>query len=369
MIHIPFLRSANLFILLALALGPAAARIQAGERVIFSNPNSKIRIPQEELDARIIAPDFERFDKKSSSVEGVMAPWQNPLNPSPNLRQRENFLKALDRQKNWMLQDPDELLNSKNFSSEIDFDEIDFTSSRQRYGRAERSTFEKYYAKRETQTRPRTRESRSQQGYDFAQDNAADEKSTNDKKDRNRDAFATPEHFEVRFDSVFDQPLTNVTSPKAKTGAAEDLIEQTTIESRVEGFTDDFTDLGIRTQTPEATSQEFEKLLNTMVDLTDGAHPSVSAGIGLPSIAGSLSNGSRPNINPVNTGIQSGMMEGLRATIGSGMRTSSAIKSTISSSVFGNSGIDRSSGVSDGDPATPSVFNRPAVFQLPERSF
>ncbi|MDA7511510.1 hypothetical protein N8612_07545 [Verrucomicrobia bacterium] len=136
---------------LSCALGEI--RIHAGESVIFRNSNSKIRIPTEKIQNETITPNSEGFDKGHSSVEGVMAPWQNPMKSRSSLGQKERLLKALDRQKNWMMQDPEELLSSKELSSEADLDDLEFSRTRSRGRFGGRTAFERYYTKRETTNR------------------------------------------------------------------------------------------------------------------------------------------------------------------------------------------------------------------------
>lgn len=345
--------------------------LQAGEPVIFRNSNSKIRIPVEELRNETITPNSEGFDKKHSSVEGVMAPWQNPMNSRSSLQQKRRLLKALDQQKNWMLQDPDELLNSKQLSSEADLDDLEYsgTKSRGRWGGG-KSAFERYYTKRETTNRFGSRRNSSRNSkYSDSSDRGNDREDKED--ERPKDSFATPEYFEARFDSVFDDPKKSAGTKSENQNPGENEAENAAEAQRIEVFTSSFPNLGVSAQQQQPTGQGFEGLLNTTsMNMGTASQLSFSSELEQGSVARTINFGSAAAIGNVEVpGAQSPIMDSFRPTISEGLGAQSALGDTFSGSSFNSGGGASTLGLFDSNPAAQSIRNRPAVFELPKRSF
>ena len=338
----------------------------AGERAIFSNSSSspsKINVPREEFRPENINPNAEGFDKEKSSVEGVMAPWQNPMNSRSSLKQRKMLLRALDRQKNWALQDPNEILESTDLTSEANLDDVELSDS-SGFATRELSSFERYYARRETR-----------QQYDFGDgsyDGSDDDLSTEQtdqfsdlKKDGPKDTFDTKDYYSSKFSSVFDQPNLTGAASRTNPDSTSDFVTGEQLTGNIEGFTDAFTDLGIQASTPsleQTRSQEFDQILNTSIaDLM--ANPAGNAGSGATGtgIAGMTSFGA---------GNRSPVADGFRQTMSEGLNQSSVLDSFSTPAMGGSQSTATSGGFfNDRRAATESIQNRPAVFQLPKRSF
>ena len=331
---------------------------RAGERVLFSNSNSKIRLPKEELKNVTVNPDASVFDKSHSSVDGVMATWQNPMNSSANSKRR--LLKALDKQKNWLLQDPDDLLNSGDLSSDIDLDDIELSSSRSRgFRSSEKSTFAKYYDKRERKSRygsQRNRKNDANYSGDTNQDIEMDE----GKEKRPQDSFATPKYYQGRLTNIFDEPAKVSGERNTQSVATEDMLNSQMASGQLDGISDPFVELGIRSQPQQATRTEFDKLLNTTVmDMT-------SAGQSLPDTSG-FDTGGAAGFG--SNRMQSSVADSFGQSIGSRLASPSALGGAVSSSAFGTSSTSSGSGFFDNSTVRQSIKNRPAVFELPTRSF
>ncbi len=340
--------------------------LQAGERVIFSNSNnSKIRIPKKELQDDTVTPNTEGFNRDHSSVDGVFAHWQNPMNSRSGVKQKERLLKALDRQKNWMLQDPEDLLSSNDFSSsEGDFDDVDFSSRESRYGTGSKNSFSRYYNRRENKNRFGTRRNQ-RRGSDYGDRSEDREDLEDEKSERPSDSFVTANYFSAKVDNIFDAPEEANEVADVQEKVVEEMIELPSAQASLSGIVDPFTELGIRPeqQQAQATASEFEKLLNTTVmDMTAGSQTGMEAG----GIAAQMDIGGAGQGNPA---AQAAILDGFRQTISSGLGTPSALEGALTGSAFESAvGAGRSS-IFDGAPAQPTVMDRPAIFSLPTRSF
>lgn len=337
-------------------------KIHAGESVIFRNSDSKIRIPTKELRNETITPNSEGFDKKHNSVEGVMAPWQNPMK-SRSASAQARLMKALDRQKNWMLQDPEELLSSKELSSDADLDDLEFSSTRGRFGG--RTAFERYYTKRET-----TKRFGSQRNSNYS--DASDGGNGMDDMDNERpqDSFASPKYFEARFDSIFDDPnrAAGIKGTDGKGG--ENETGNPAQEEPIAVFTSAFPDLGVRPRQQQASSQNVEGFLGAAaMDMTPASQMGFSTGFEQASVAASINFGASSGANIGISGASSPVLDGFRSTISESLGAQSGLSDAFSGSAFDSSGGASTLGLFDSNPAAQSIRNRPAVFELPERSF
>jgi hypothetical protein len=343
-------------------------KIHAGESVIFRNSDSKIRIPTKELRNETITPNSEGFDKKHNSVEGVMAPWQNPMK-SRSASAQARLMKALDRQKNWMLQDPEELLSSKELSSDADLDDLEFSSTRGRGRFGGRTAFERYYTKRETTKRFGSgRNSNRNSNYSDASDggNGMDEMDD----ERPQDSFASPKYFEARFDSIFDDP--NKAAGIKVTGGEGGADETGSLaqEKSIAVFTSAFPDLGVRPRQQQASSQNVEGFQGAAaMDMTPASQMGFSTGFEQASVAASINFGASSGANIGISGASSPVLDGFRSTISESLGAQSGLSDAFSGSAFDSSGGASTLGLFDSNPAAQSIRNRPAVFELPERSF
>lgn len=363
----PLIELVTLIGFLACSLGEI--KLHAGESVIFRNSNSKIRIPTENLRNETITPNSEGFDKKHSSVDGVMAPWQNPMNSRSGLSQKARLLKALDRQRNWMLQDPEELLSSSELSSEADLDDLEFSGTRSRGRFGGKTAFERYYTKRESTNRFGSRgNSRRNSNYSGASEGENDGDNTDD--ERPQDSFASPKNFEARFDSMFDDPNKAAGINGTVANSAGNQAGNSAEEKPIEVFKSAFPDLGVRTRQQQATGQDFEGLLSTTsMDMTPASQMGFSTGFEQASVAASINFGEPSVANIGNPGAASPVMDGFRSTISESLGAPAGLSEAFSGSAFDSSGGASPLGLFESNPAAQSIRNRPAVFELPKRSF
>jgi hypothetical protein len=282
-----------------------------------------------------------------------------------SLGQKERLLKALDRQKNWMMQDPEELLSSKELSSEADLDDLEFSRTRSRGRLGGRTAFERYYTKRESTRRFGSK------GNPNRKSNYADASDGENEMDneRPRDSFATPKYFEARFESVFDDPsgaAIKVTGANAGGNETGNSAQ----EKSIDVFKSAFPDLGNRPRQQQARSQDVEGFLGaTAMDMAPASQMGFSLGFEQASVAASINFGGASVANIGNSGAASPVLDGFRSTISESLGAQSGLSDAFSGSAFDSSGGASTLGLFDSNPAAQSIRNRPAVFELPERSF
>jgi hypothetical protein len=268
-----------------------------------------------------------------------------------------------------MMQDPEELLSSKELSSEADLDDLEFSGTRSRGRLGGRTAFERYYTKRESTNRFGSRgNSNRNSRYSDASDGENDVDNMDD--ERPKDSFATPKYFEARFESVFDQPnrAAGIKGTGANSGGNE--TGNPAQEKPIDVFKSAFPDLGVRPRQQQATSQDFEGLLGaTAMDMTPASQMGFSSGFEQASVAASINFGGTTAASIGNSGASSPVLDGFRSTISDSLGAQSGLSDAFSGSAFGSSGGASTLGLFDSNPAAQSIRNRPAVFELPKRSF
>ncbi len=363
----PFLRNFGFFALMALLFAAASERVPAGEPVIFRDANSKSRIPREKLDLNVLRPHTPGFNKGSSSVEGVLAPWEGPIQPKHRFspQQRRRLLDALDRKKNWGMQDLDAPADLNASPFDIELEKIENGGELRRFGHPQDTIFEQYYAEHNSAERRDSKDLRFRRDYSSIQDALTDEESAGEKEENFFGALATAKDFEMQIDSIFNQPgwmedrraerLSESAGNFLKSVVAQELSEESddafgTFEARADTVT-------------QTTLQAFEPLSNTLAP-TAGAANQQPTGLAVwehPGVA------AQPNISRFRVSeLQSGMTEGTLPAINPAIPPRSAIEPI--GTAIGQSAIGRF-GVSGNPSAAPSVRNQPAIFKLPKRSF
>lgn len=173
----------------------------AGEPIIFDN-SSKLILPKEELDPDKLGNNGKFGGGKKSSVEAVVAPWQNPFNSGKlDNKRRKALLEALDKKNNWAFQSTEEYLGSTDLEG-LDSDDgsyittdLDSKSSRQLAERV-------FYGNR------RKTESKSERTKRQFKDRKENLTADNDNELTGAellaaDGVATPGYYQHQFDSLF----------------------------------------------------------------------------------------------------------------------------------------------------------------------
>ena len=355
----------------------AADRTHSGEPLIFRDSNDKNSAPKGKFDLNAIRPNSPSFDKKSSAVvEGVMAPWQHPTaKPRRKLtpQQRKRLLNALERKKNWGLQDSADLLDSGSPSANNDSDKLDTGQTQRNYNRAEESSLEKYSANQNSKKQPDWKNSPFNK-LNNSGDNPDGQLANEEEQFTFIDSFATAEDFEMRLNSIFDQPQLN------------ESVQSEILFNAAEGFLE-FNEFPTSTETSEINSL-FSPQLEP--DGQAGFSQSFSSSNPLLSQPSALENGiagrqliHRNGLNLQNSSIaapsaanlsnNSGIFSNPTAELPAGdynsaLPSSSAVESP--GSLLGNSSLSQPSGLELlNQPAAPNILKQPAIFQLPKRSF
>lgn len=373
----PFPRNNGFWILAATLLFVSATeRTHPGEPLIFRDSNDKNSAPKEKFDLNAIRPNSTGFDKKSSSVvEGVMAPWQHPTaKPSQKLtpQQRKRLLDALDRKKNWGLQDSAEMRNSDSPSANDDQNKLDANQTQRNYNRTEESSLEKYSANQNSKKQPDWKNSPFN-NFNNADANPNNQTANEEEQPSLIDSFATAEDFEMRFDSIFDQPNPNEGDQnEILFNSADNFLEFNEIQTPTE--TSEFNSLFSTQLEPDAQtqfsqpSQSFNSLLSPPTALNGGiAGQQLIPRNGLNLQNSSIAVPSAANLFN-NNGIFSNPTAELPAANNSTLPSPSAIEAP--GSLLGNSPLTPSGGLELlSQPAVPNILKQPAIFQLPKRSF
>ena len=92
-----------------------ASRVEAGEPLILEG-NTSLNLPKNKLNPDALGNALAPGKRKNSSVDAVVAPWQNPL--SGDAKRRKAMLEALDKKNNWAFQSGEELLGLSALNSE-----------------------------------------------------------------------------------------------------------------------------------------------------------------------------------------------------------------------------------------------------------
>ena len=350
-----------------LLLACATEQTHPGEPLIFRDSNDKNSAPKEKFDLNAIRPNSPSFDKKSGSVvEGVIAPWQHPTSkPSQQKltpQQRKRLLTALDRKKNWGLQDSDSPSANDNQNK------LDANQTQRNYNRAEESSFEKYLANQNSKKQPDWKNS------PFNDTDAdPDNQSANEEEQLTLiDSFATPKDFEMRLDSIFDQSNPNEgISSEIPFNSADNFLEFNEFQTPTETSEfDGFFSTNLEPDAQTGFSQPFlssNPLLNPPTTLNGGI-------IGQQLIHRNGLNPQNSNIaapsaaSPFNNGIFSNPTTELPAANNPTIPSTSAIQSL--GSPLGNSTL-----IQPGElellnpPPANNILKQPAIFQLPKRSF
>ncbi|MDA7524849.1 hypothetical protein N8667_04630 [Verrucomicrobia bacterium] len=345
----------------------------AGEPIIFDN-SSKLILPKEDLDPYKLGKNGEFGGGKKSSVEAVVAPWQNPFNSGKiDNKRRKALLEALDKKNNWAFQSTDEYLgstdldglegNDDNFKST----DLDSKSSRQL---AER-VFYGNRRKTESKTK-RTNRQFEDRKENLRKDN---ENQLTGAELLAEDGVATPEYYQGQFDGLFQS--TNALKSDRGPDALTKMSSREVTAANM---------LGMGDLVPEQFSRHnpSTKRLQNFQNLLSQSSPGTSTQTGLGTLSsGGLSaspraeglisswDSSSTSLNMGNqlNGAFSGnnlnrSLESLNAT-----RSLSGNGINFGTSGLAPSGLGGNSGQLNTAPETARTQQRPIFFNIPKRSF
>ena len=173
----------------------------AGERIIIKEEGNSLSLPSANPNSSDLGNALAPGKRKSSSVDAVVAPWQNPLNG--DTKRRKALLEALDKKNNWAFQSEEDLLGLSNLNGE-DLDPEELLSS-DLDNSSSRSLAERvYYGKRQ---RTESKLDRRKEAY-----NALTKKNLEEKKPSREltgadllaaDAMANPDYYQRNFEDQF----------------------------------------------------------------------------------------------------------------------------------------------------------------------
>jgi hypothetical protein len=345
----------------------------AGEPIIFDN-SSKLILPKEDLDPDKLGNNGKFGGGKKSSVEAVVAPWQNPFNSGKlDNKRRKALLEALDKKNNWAFQSTDEYLGSTDLDGLETGDEsfmttdLDSKSSRQLAERV-------FYGNR------RKTESKTDRTNRQFKDRKENLKADNDNELTGaellaEDGLATPGYYQHQFDSLFKS-----TEALRSDRGPDSLTKMTPREvagANMIGMGDLVPEQFNRNNPSSKRLQNFQDLLsqsNTGASGQEGLGGLSSGGLNRTPKPGGLISGWDSSTTSLDTGNRlSGAFSS--GNVNSSLESLNATRSLNGSGInFGASGL-APSGLGGNAiqfntaPAAAAPQKRPIFFEIPKRAF
>jgi hypothetical protein len=177
-----------------------ASRVEAGEPLILEG-NTSLNLPKNKLNPDTLGNALAPGKRKNSSVDAVVAPWQNPL--SGDAKRRKAMLEALDKKNNWAFQSEEELLGLSALNGEsLDSEALLDGDSE---GSSSRSLAERVYYGNRKRNAPKP----ERQARDFGMKEKKDQALVDNKKELTgadllaADALANPDYYQRNFENLF----------------------------------------------------------------------------------------------------------------------------------------------------------------------
>lgn len=345
----------------------------AGEPIIFDK-SSKFILPKEDLDPDKLGNNGKFGGGKKSSVEAVVAPWQNPFNSGKlDNKRRKALLEALDKKNNWAFQSTDEYLGSTDLEGlEAENDsfmttDLDSKSSRQL---AERI----FYGNR------RKTESKTDRNKRRFADRKENLKTDNDNELTGaellaEDGVATPGYYQHQFDSLFKS-----TDSLRSDRGPDSLTKMTSREVAAANM------IGMGDLVPEQFNRNnpSSQRLQNFQDLLSQSDTGASTQSGLNSLsAGGLKGAPKPeglisSWNSSTTSLETGnRLSGAFSSgnVNSSLESLNATRSlngngiNFGASGFAPSGLGGNAVQFNSAPPAAAPQKRPIFFEIPKRAF
>jgi hypothetical protein len=363
-------------------LGAVAFSVTAGEPIIFDH-SARTQTPKFEFGAEKKLDDRTQFpDRKGSSVEAVVAPWQNPMNSGKlDAKQRKALMEALDKKQNWAFQSGEDYLGTADLDG-VDTDEDSFLSSDLESKSASLKLAERVFYGNKNKKESLNKRERTKRKNRFKDDK--DNLSTDNKKNMTGEELlaqsggvATPSFYQQQFDSLFQsgQGLNNNTSKDSLGTMSQREVTAASM-------------LGMGNLVPEqykqgnpssGRSQSFQNLMDSnFTGISTKTSQKTLGNLSQNGWGGSETSGLLGNLSGVSSNIVPGRE--LSGGLSSGSLNSS-LNSFNSSRALGGTPLDLGnsgfapSGLGGGGfsplaspSAAPSV-QRPIFFEIPRRAF
>lgn len=357
----------------------------AGEPIIFDH-TAKSNVPKFQLERDKKLDDGTKFpDRKGSSVEAVVAPWQNPMNSGKlDAKQRKKLLEALDKKQNWAFQSGEEYLGTADLNSldELDVDEDSFLSSDMDSKSSSLKLAERVYYgnKNKKESRNKLERTKRQKRYKEEKENLEAENKKNMTGEEllaQSGGVATPSFYQQQFDKQF-QSSQMMRKDQSKEALGTMSQHDVTAASML-GMGNLVPDHYKQSNPSTGRSQSFQNLINSdFTGVTGNASESSFATSSASGLGGTESGGLLNNLSGATRS----------PTSSSELRTpfttsnlNSSLQSLGSSRTLGGTPLDLGSGgfappsLGGGTfspitrpSAAPSV-QRPIFFEIPRRSF
>lgn len=363
-------------------LSAVVLSVSAGEPIIFDQ-SARSKAPKFEFGPEKKLDDGTQFpDRKGSSVEAVVAPWQNPMNSGKlDAKQRKALMEALDKKQNWAFQSGEEYLGTADLDN-LDTDEDSFLSSDNESKSASLKLAERVFYRDKNKKESLKRRERTQRENRFKDDD--DNLSTDNKKNMTGEELlaqsggvATPSFYQQQFDSLFQSGQEfNKDSSKKSFGA---MSQRDVTAASMLGMGNLVPDQYKQSNPSTGRSQSFQNLMDSsFTGLNSQSSESTLGsfsqnGLGGMQTGGTLGNltGASGNIIPgreLTGGFSSGSLNSSLNSLNSS-RTLGGTSLDLGNSGFAPSGLGGAGYSPISRPSAAPSVQRPIFFEIPRRSF
>lgn len=366
-------------------LSAVVLSVSAGEPIIFDH-SAKSTTPKFEFEPQKKLEDSTQLpDRKGSSVEAVVAPWQNPMNSGKlDAKQRKALMDALDKKQNWAFQSGEEYLGTDDLNNidSLEAEEEAFLTSGNDSKSSSLKLAERVFYGDKNKKESLNKRERTKQEKRFKDDK--ENLATDNKKNMTGEEWlaqsggvATPSFYQQQFDSLF-QSGQGMKKDSSKESLGTMSQRDVTAASML-GMGNLVPDQYKQNNPSAGRSQSFQNLMNSnftglSTKSSENTLGSFSQnGLGGMETSGLLGNFSAAGGNLAPTRELSGGLS--PGAMSSGLNSLSSSRSLGSTPLdLGNSGFAPSGlGGAGFSPITrpsaaPSV-QRPIFFEIPRRAF
>ncbi|GEM_PF-621653 len=366
-------------------LSAVVLSVSAGEPIIFDH-SAKTTTPKFEFGPEKKLEDGTQFpDRKGSSVEAVVAPWQNPMNSGKlDAKQRKALMEALDKKQNWAFQSGEEFLGTAELDNidGLDAEEESFLTSGNEAKSASLKLAERVFYRDKNKKESLNKRERTKREKRFKDDK--ENLSTENKKNMTGEELlaqsggvATPSFYQQQFDSLFQSG--QGMKKDASKEALGTISQRDVTAASMLGMGDLVPDQYKQNNPSTGRSQSFQNLMDSnftglSTKNSENTLGSLSqSGLGGAETSGLLGNlsGASGNLVPgreLSGGLSpSAMSSGLNS-----LSTSRSLGSTpldLGNSGFAPSGLGGAGFSPITRPSAAPSVQRPIFFEIPRRSF
>jgi hypothetical protein len=360
-------------------LGAVAFSVTAGEPIIFDH-SARTQTPKFEFGAEKKLDDRTQFpDRKGSSVEAVVAPWQNPMNSGKlDAKQRKALMEALDKKQNWAFQSGEDYLGTADLDG-VDTDEDSFLSSDLESKSASLKLAERVFYGNKNKKESLNKRERTKRKNRFKDDK--DNLSTDNKKNMTGEELlaqnggvATPSFYQQQFDNLFQsgQGL----NKNASKDSLDTMSQREVTAASMLGMGNLVPDQYKQSNPSAGRSQSFQNLMDSnFTGLSAGNSGNTLGGLSQNGLGGAETSGLLGDLSGANGNMMNPGRELSGSSLNSSLnslnspRTLGGTPLDLGNSGFAPSGLGGGGFSPMSQPSAAPSVQRPIFFEIPRRSF